>query len=301
MTFSIIGFDPENGDFGVAVQSKFICVGSVVTWAEAGVGAIATQADANTSFGPRGLEYLKKGLNSKEVLEKLLQKDDKREHRQLAIIDSNGNAAAHTGKECFYWAGHKVGKNYSCQGNILIGEDTIQDMASAFENQEGDLATKLLSALSAADKTGKGDVRGKQSSALLVVRKKGGYGGFTDRLIDIRVDEHPEPIKELHRIFKIYDMTLLNREDPTELLTIEGEIAQNVKDTLFQLGYLEENPKNSSEIWNELYNIALENWIGINNFENKWNDDGKIWNSIYQYMQKEKGTPMVKIKKMSEQ
>ncbi|MCP4762068.1 MAG: DUF1028 domain-containing protein, partial [archaeon] len=192
MTFSIIGFDPENGDFGVAVQSKFICVGSVVTWAEAGVGAIATQADANTSFGPRGLEYLKKGINSKEVLEKLLQKDDKREHRQLAIIDSNGNAAVHTGKECFYWAGHIVGKNFSCQGNILIGEDTIQDMASAFENQEGDLATKLLSALSAADKEGKGDVRGKQSSALLVVRKKGGYGGFTDRLIDIRVDEHPE-------------------------------------------------------------------------------------------------------------
>ncbi|MHA1910856.1 MAG: DUF1028 domain-containing protein [Candidatus Kariarchaeaceae archaeon] len=300
MTFSIVAFDPNTGDLGVAVQSKFISVGSIVPWANAKIGAVATQAYANTSFGPQGLIHLNNGLSAEEVLDKLLSEDKMRDHRQVAVIDALGEAAAHTGSECFYWAGHEVGTNFSCQGNILISEETVQSMASAFETTKGDLADKLLATLHAADQEGRGDVRGKQSASLLIVRDEGGYGGYTDRLVDLRVDEHHDPIKELQRVFDIYDMIFLSREDESNLLALEGEIATNIKATLVDLNYITQSELSSGSTWAQPEVKAFEAWVGINNFENKWRDDGKIWKSIYDYVIREKGTPAVNLKKMSD-
>lgn len=296
MTYSIVAFDPETGDFGVAVQSKFIGVGPIVPWAQANVGAVATQAFANTTFGPRGLALLKEGQSAELTVRKLLTADPDREQRQLGVVDSHGNAYSFTGKECYYWAGHAVGDHFACQGNILVSEETVQEMASAYESTRGDLVDKLLAALTAADQEGRGDVRGKQSSALLVVREQGGYGGFTDRLVDVRVDDSPEPIQELKRIFHLYEMTFLTREEPTNLWTIEGDVADQIRSVLHELGYL---PSSRRGLWLEEETQALEAWFGINNFENKW-EPGKIWKSVYDYMITEKSTPVVTLKRMSD-
>ncbi|MHA1983311.1 MAG: DUF1028 domain-containing protein [Candidatus Hodarchaeales archaeon] len=300
MTFSIVGFDPNTGDLGVAVQSKFISVGAIVPWAKANIGAVATQAHVNTSYGPNGLELLTKGLSAKDVIEKLTLNDDMKSQRQVGVIDAKGVAEAYTGKDCLYWAGHIIGNNFACQGNILINEDTVDSMALAFESSKGDLSEKLLSALSAADQEGRGDVRGKQSSSLLVVREKGGYGEYTDHLVNIRVDEHQNPIKELKRIFQIYDMIFLSREDESNLFQIDGEISKNIRSTLLQLGYLRDDQIDKSNSWSNTENAALELWFGVNNFENKWHSDSKIWKSVYDYLIAEKGTPKVTIKRMSD-
>ncbi len=300
MTFSIIARDPNTGDLGVAVQSKFIAVGAFVPWAKAKIGAIATQAWANTSFGPRGLELLQAGLSAKHALKKLLANDDMPEVRQVAIIDSKGDVDCFTGSKCFEWAGHIIGNDYSCQGNILVNSETVESMASAFEKQSGDLIEKLLAAMRAADQEGRGDRRGKQSAALLVVREKGGYGGYTDRYVDIRIDEHPEPIKELERVFILWNMIFLEREDQSNLLSIEGEIAKNIKQVLIELGYLSQERAAPDDQWTEVENKALEEWIGINNFENKWRKDRKIWKSTYEYLIREKGTPRIEIRQMQE-
>lgn len=226
-TFSIAAYDPDTHDLGVAVESKFIAVGSVVPWARANVGVIATQAWANTSYGPQGLQLLEEGHSAGETLERLLRDDEKRESRQVGIVDRKGRPAAFTGKECYSWAGHIVGRNFCCQGNILARERVIADMAGTFERTDGDLIDKLLVALEAGQAAG-GDKRGRQSAALLVVRERGGYEGFTDRYVDIRVDEHPQPIAELRRIFRMYDMTFLSREDPKSILKIEGPLAAEI-------------------------------------------------------------------------
>lgn len=202
-TFSIVGYDPNSGDLGIAVQSKFFAVGAVVPWAEAGVGAVATQSWANTTYGPRGLELLKIGLSAQQTLDHLLRDDSGRETRQVGIVDASGNVANHTGEECHDWAGAISGKNYTAQGNILAGEDVVKAMGKTFEETEGELADKLIAALSAGQEKG-GDKRGQQSAALLVVRKNGGYGGFNDRYIDLRVDDAEEPIQELHRLLDIH-------------------------------------------------------------------------------------------------
>lgn len=198
-TFSIVAVDPKTGDLGVAVASKVLAVGAIVPYAQGGVGAIATQAFANTTYGPKGLALLRKGLTPKQVLQRLLAEDKDREHRQVGIVDAKGRAAAFTGKKCLPWAGHIIGKGYTVQGNILSSEQVVRAMAEAFESAQGELAERLMAALEAGDNAG-GDARGKQSAALLVVRKGGGYAGFDDRYIDLRVDDHPEPIKELQRL-----------------------------------------------------------------------------------------------------
>ncbi|RKU08710.1 hypothetical protein C6501_16350 [Candidatus Poribacteria bacterium] len=202
-TFSIVGHDPNNGDLGIAVQSKFFAVGAVVPWAEAGIGAIATQSWANTTYGPRGLELLKIGLTAKQTLDHLIKDDLGKRTRQVGIVDANGTPANYTGVECHDWAGAVSGKNYTAQGNILAGEAVVEAMGKTFEETEGELADKLMAALSAGQKKG-GDKRGQQSAALLVVRKNGGYGGFNDRYIDLRVDDAEEPIQELHRLLDIH-------------------------------------------------------------------------------------------------
>ena len=201
-TFSIVGRDPENGDLGVAVQSKFFAVGAVVPWAKAGIGAIATQSWTNTTYGSKGLALLGNGLTAQQALDQLVADDDGRSQRQVGIIDADGNVANYTGDECLEWAGARSGENYTAQGNLLTGEAVVDAMGEAFEETEGELAEKLMAALIAGQEKG-GDRRGQQAAALLVVRENGGEGGFDDRYIDLRVDDHKQPIKELHRLLKI--------------------------------------------------------------------------------------------------
>jgi uncharacterized Ntn-hydrolase superfamily protein len=202
-TYSIIARDEKTGEMGIAVQSHWFSVGSVVSWAEAGVGAIATQSFVNISFGPRGLEMLKTGKSPEEVLKELLIADEGREVRQVAIIDSKGRVATHTGKNCIPEANHIIGKNYSVQANLMLNDKVWFAMAKAFENSQGALAERMLSALEAGQEVG-GDIRGQQSASILVARGQSTGKIWEDRLIDLRVEDHPEPVKELKRILKVY-------------------------------------------------------------------------------------------------
>ena len=279
-TFSIVARDPINGDLGVIVQSKFPAVGSIVPWAKANIGAIATQAWANVGYGSNGLELLETGKTASETMKILLDGDDGREHRQIGIVDSMGHAVAHTGNECMEWAGQVVGDGFTCQGNILAGEAVVVDMAEAFENTEGDLIDKLFAGLVAGQAAG-GDRRGMQSASILIVREKGGYEGGNDRYVDVRVDEHSRPIEELIRVFKIYDMTLLSRENPSLLLKIEGDLLAIIQEALVTLGYLEGDYEN---IFDRKTQSALSEWINTNNFENKAREDGTIWPSVIEFL-----------------
>jgi uncharacterized Ntn-hydrolase superfamily protein len=199
-TFSIAAADPETGEVGVAVASKFFAVGSVVPFAKAGVGAVATQSFANTSYGARGLELLEKGLRAEEVAQVLTRQDDDRAKRQLGVVAANGDAATYTGAACNAWAGGRSGPGYAVQGNILTGEEVVIAMEKAFVESKGKrLADRLYAALAAGDAKG-GDSRGRQSAALVVARAKAGYGGYTDRAVDVRVDDHADPIVELGRL-----------------------------------------------------------------------------------------------------
>jgi uncharacterized Ntn-hydrolase superfamily protein len=206
-TFSIVAFDPKTGDLGVAVESKYFSVGSVVPWAKAGVGAVATQAQVKVGFGPEGLRLLESGKSARETLDTLLAADPQREVRQLGIVDAQGRPAAHTGNECVAWAGHREGKHYTVQGNLLAGEGVTPAMAEAYEKAQtvegSELADWLLAALEAGQAAG-GDRRGQQSAALLVVRANAGPGGDTDRYIDLRVEDHPTPITELGRLLELH-------------------------------------------------------------------------------------------------
>jgi uncharacterized Ntn-hydrolase superfamily protein len=202
-TFSIVAVDRETGELGVAVESKFIAVGAVVPYAKAGVGAVATQALGNTTFGPEGLALMAKGTAPAEALAALLAKDPRAARRQVALVDAQGRVAAHTGARCLEWAGDVQGEGFSCQGNILAGEAVVQAMSKAYRASEGVLAERLLAALEAGQRAG-GDRRGRQSAALLVVHEGWGYGGLSDRFRDLRVDDHPTPIAELRRIYGLH-------------------------------------------------------------------------------------------------
>ncbi len=195
-TFSLVACDPKNGDLGVAVASKFLAVGAVVPWARAGVGAVAAQAWANTSYGPRGLDLLATGKSPKEALDALIQEDAQADQRQAGMVDAQGHSATWTGNGCQSWAGGVAGQNFAAQGNILLGEATITALAETFQHETGSLWRRMVAALAAGQQAG-GDSRGQQSAALLVVRDKGGYGGFNDRMIDLRVDDATRPIDEL--------------------------------------------------------------------------------------------------------
>ncbi len=205
-TFSIVAFDPKTKELGIAVQSKFIAVGSVVPWAVAGVGAIATQAWANTRYGPQGLELLRLGKSPQETIDAMTAGDEGRDLRQIGIVDAKGNAATFTGKKCNHWAGGHAGTHYTVQGNILTGENVVKAMAASFEKSKGELGARLIAALHAGQKAG-GDSRGRQSAALLIVREGWGYGGFNDRYRDLRVDDHTKPIAELERLYKMHVAT----------------------------------------------------------------------------------------------
>ncbi len=205
-TFSIVAFDPETGEVGVAVQSRAFNVGMAVPWVEAGVGAIATQASTNESFGPRGLALLRSGLSAEDVLEQLIAHDEGRENRQVGIVDVRGGVAQHTGDKTNDWAGGIMGPNFSCQGNILVSEAVVAGMEKAFRETEGELAVRLLAALVAAQEAG-GDSRGKQSAALIVGRPSDAHPEYRTRYIDLRVDDDPEPILEIIRLYHILEGT----------------------------------------------------------------------------------------------
>src|SRR5579863_6993727 len=203
-TFSIVAYDPVAGDWGVTVASRYFSVGAVVPWAEAGIGAIATQANVNVGYGPRGLELLRQGLTAKQVLDKLLAEDtfEGKDGRQVAIIDRDGRIATFTGPNAPNWAGDRQGKTWSAQGNILVGPQVPEAMGRAFEATQGELAEKLFAALKAGDDAG-GDSRGKQSASMLVVRKGGGRNINNDRYVYINVDDNPDPLKELRRLLEL--------------------------------------------------------------------------------------------------
>ena len=279
-TFSIVARDLNSGDFGVAVQSKFPAVGAVVPWAKANVGAVATQAFANVTYGPRALEMLGSGLTSAKAVEKLLSDDPQSQVRQVAVVDSEGSVSAYTGNECMNWAGHVTGRGYSCQGNILAGRDVVESMAHAYEGTKGDLIDRLLAALTAGQRAG-GDRRGQQSAALLVVREKGGYEGFTDRYVDLRVDDSPTPIEELKRVFHVYDMTMLSREDPARLIAISEPVARAIQTDLKKLRFYRGA---ISGVYDEATRQALRDFVNVNNFENRMREEGYIWKSILAYM-----------------
>jgi len=207
-TFSIVAYDEKTGELGVAVQSKVYHVGMIVAWAEAGVGAIATQSLTNRSFGPRGLELMRAGLSAEETLKWLLHHDLERENRQVGIVDKQGNTATHTGQKCMDWAGSRTGQGFTVQGNILANEAVVENMAKAFQDTSGEFSRRLLAALAAGQEAG-GDKRGKQSAAILVVRPSETHPEYNYRYVDLRVEDHPDPIQELIRLYDIYEQTTL--------------------------------------------------------------------------------------------
>jgi uncharacterized Ntn-hydrolase superfamily protein len=267
-TFSIVARDPASGDLGVAVQSKFLAVGSVVPFARAGVGAVATQSYANVTYGPEGLRLMAAGWTAQESLNQLLRIDLDVTQRQVLLVDAAGRAAAHTGEKCHDWAGHIVGDDYACGGNILVGEATVQAIAKTFEETQGPLAERLVAALAAGQAAG-GDSRGKQSAALLVVRFAGSYGGRSDRYVDLRVDDHPEPIAELERILGLHRL-YLTKSTPEELIPVDENIARELQGILQGAGHYEGQV---TGVYDEATKKGLWDLYGIENLEERWHDE----------------------------
>ncbi len=235
-TYSIAACDLEAGQWGVATQSKFLGVGSVVPWAEPQVGAIATQAWANPRYGPDGLALLREGLSAVEVVERLTSADEGRDHRQLGVVDGKGGSSSFTGAECMDWAGGRMGPCYAAQGNILVSAETVDAIAETFEATSGrPLAERLLDCMDAAQAAG-GDRRGQQSSALLVVERDGGYAGLSDSVVDLRVDEHERPLEELRRIHVMHQ-AIFGETPREEWLEVDDELEQELRERLGRLGY----------------------------------------------------------------
>jgi uncharacterized Ntn-hydrolase superfamily protein len=274
VTFSIAAGDPEAGDWGVAVASKFPCVGAVVPWAKAGVGAVATQSWANTAFGPDGLGLMGQGTAAEETLRRLVEADEGREDRQVGLVDAAGRAATFTGSRCMAWAGGATGPGFAAQGNILVGEPVVAELARAYAATEGDLCDRLLAALLAGDAAG-GDRRGRQSAALLVVREGGGYEGRNDRYIDLRVDDHPQAPNELARLFEVWDTTMLIRNDP--LLAADPGLVADIQRRLAVLGKYAGEP---SGVYDDPTRKALAGWAGEHNLEGRLRDDEQISNVL---------------------
>jgi uncharacterized Ntn-hydrolase superfamily protein len=279
-TFSIVAFDPETDALGVAVQSKFLAVGTIVPWARAGVGAVATQAMANYNYGPRGLDLMSRGNTAAETVEALISADDEREHRQLGVVDAEGRAATFTGSECFEWAGGATGNHYAAQGNILVGGETVEAMANTFENTTGDLAGRLLAALDAGQEAG-GDSRGKQSAALLVVREGGGYGGDNDRLLDLRVDDHPDPIRELIRLRGLHTL-YFGETRPEDVVAVDGDVKVEVESALRRLGYFEAGADDEALL------DSLSAFIRTENFEEREQERGYLDRAVLEFMKEKR-------------
>jgi len=270
MTFSIVAADTNNGDIGVAVASRFAAVGAVVPWAKAGVGAVATQSWANTDFGPQGLALLENGTPARQALDRLVLGDNQREQRQLGIVDARGRAATFTGARCMPWAGGTSGDRFACQGNLLVGEQVVAAMADAFRRATGELVDRILTALIAGDAIG-GDRRGRQAAAVLVVRERGGYGKRNDRYVDLRVDDHPQAVSELARVFAVYDREILVRED--EVLPASRELVTEIQHRLATYRLYSGPP---TGVLDERTQLALAMFAGEYNLEDRLRDDQQL-------------------------
>ena len=257
-TYSIAACDPDAKQWGVAVQSKFLSVGSVVPWAEPEVGAIATQAYANPRYGPNGLALLRDGLSAADVVERLTDADEERDVRQLGVVDGAGRSASWTGSQCNEWAGHLNGPCYAAQGNILVGAETVAALAETFTaNAHLPLAQRLLECLTAAQAAG-GDRRGQQSASLLVAERDGGYAALSDTVVDLRVEDHARPIEELRRLYGLHRL-LFEKTPRGEWLPLEGELRAEVTERLARLGY-----------------TTLGDWASVENLEERVDGDAAI-------------------------
>ena len=257
-TYSICACDLDAGQWGVATQSKFLAVGSIVPWAAPQVGAIATQAYANPRYGPRGLTLLGEGLSADEVVERLTAEDDGRAIRQLGVVDGQGRGATFTGAECMAWAGGRAGDGYAAQGNILVSGETVDALAVTFESTAGTpLVTRLLDCLDAADAAG-GDSRGRQSAALLVVERDGGYAGLSDTLVDLRVDDHEDPLGELRRLHAIHD-DLFGQTPRERWISVDDALRAELDELLAQTGH-----------------ATLAGWAGVENLEERVDGEDEI-------------------------
>ena len=267
-TFSIVAYDPQAREWGIGVQSKFLAVGAVVPWAQAGVGAVATQSYANTSFGPDGLALMAQGLDAQEALGRLTAQDEGRARRQVGMVDAQGRPATFTGDECHAWAGGLTGTHYAVQGNILVSGATVEAMAHAFEETPGELADRLVSALAAGQLAG-GDRRGQQSAAVLVVRAEGGYGGYNDRYLDLRVDDDPAPIERLKALVDLHHL-FFRPPAPGEMISIEGDLAAETQRILGWAGYYD-GPLTGE--YDEPTQQALRALVGNENFEERFDEE----------------------------
>lgn len=303
MTYSIAALDAATGDLGIAVQSKFLAVGAVVPWARAGIGAIATQSFANVAYGPDGLAILASGVSAADTLGRLVEADALREQRQAGIVDPHGGAASHTGRECFAWAGGRTGQGFAAQGNILAGAGVVDGLADTFLAGSMPFPELLIACLAAADAQG-GDRRGRESASLLIVRDKGGYGGGNDRWVDLRVDHHDDPIGELARLLD-YQRLYLDRPAVTDLLPIDEALAGELRATLSKVGAepggslgnvyqpmwqaagdpappsgagdgdeaasrpMTGEPRPLPDGWDEGWQGALEDWMAVENLEER--------------------------------
>jgi uncharacterized Ntn-hydrolase superfamily protein len=254
-TYSIAACDLDAGQWGVATQSKFLAVGSVVPWAEPHVGAIATQAYANPRYGSEGLGLLREGLSADEVVGRLTAADEGRDQRQLGVVDREGRSASFTGAECLEWAGGRTGPCYAAQGNILVSAATVDAIAETFESSKGILAERLLDCLDAAQAAG-GDRRGQQSAALLVVEQDGGYAKLSDTIVELRVEDHELPLEELRRLYRLHE-ALFGETPRDEWLTVDDALANELRERLAKLGYEGE------------LEDALNTWAGNANLEER--------------------------------
>ena len=278
MTFSIVACDLEaqpEPEWGIAVASKFLAVGSTVGYARAGVGAVATQALANVAYGPRGLELLESGGDATETITGLTGPDEGRADRQVGVVDAAGTAATFTGEDCYEWAGGLTGDGFCCQGNILAGEAVITSMRDAFRKATGELAARLLAALDAGDEAG-GDRRGRQSAALLVVRAQGGYGGGNDLAVDLRVDDHPDPVPELQRIFGLHRL-LMPRPEDLEFVDLDERLIGELR---VLLGIPGDRSVDDS------LKAALLEFVGTENLEERWTEDSRIERGILDHLRR---------------
>lgn len=286
-TFSIVGRDAQTGDLGIAVQSKFLAVGAVVPWVKAGVGAVATQAWANTSYGPRGLELMAKGIPARDALDALTGADLQAEHRQAGMVDAQGRSATFTGSGCFHWAGGLNGPDFAAQGNILVSEATVQALAETFQRTAGPLWQRLLAALAAGQAAG-GDSRGMQSAALVVAREGGGYGGYNDRFIDLRVDDHTSPIEELGRLLAMHELYFF-KPMPEDLLPLDTHLTSEIQTLLSRSG---DYAGSASGDYDQATYEALERYGARENLEERLAHDPadkRLDRKVIEYMRQHNG------------
>jgi uncharacterized Ntn-hydrolase superfamily protein len=279
MTFSIVACDLKEQAWGVAVASKFPAVGAVVPSAQAEVGAVATQSFANTAFGPRGLGLMGTGLSAQETLDRLLENDSDRELRQVGLLDAKGGSATFSGSKCFAWAGGVAGKGYAIQGNILASGKVVPAMEKAFLKTGGNLSTRLYAALLAGDRAG-GDRRGRQSAAILVVKPNAGYGGYLDRWLDYRVDDHEDPVPRLGELLKMHDL-YFGKSPEDERVQLRGKALKQMTEILIHAGYLKDGGE---------FAVAFHALINNENFEERADPQAKwIDKPVLKYLTKKFG------------